>query len=181
VNLRPTQNLFFMAAEMFSDLWDIRLNGSKQEAVSIKAEIRKIEGKVGQFLDRIVETDSHTLISTYENQVRKLEEGKILLQEKIQNCGRPLQSFDDTFRIAMTFLANPKNLWASERIEDKRSVLKLVFAEKLPYCRKDGFRTARISLPFSLLKGLKGGKNEMVRGDGIEPPTRGFSVLCSTD
>ncbi len=169
MNLRPTQNLFFMAEEMFKDLWDIRLNGSKKEAVSIKAEIRKVESKVGQFLDRIVETDSHTLISSYENRVRKLEEEKILLQEKIENCGRPLQNFDDTFRTAMTFLANPQNLWASDRIEDKRSVLKLVFAEKLPYCRKDGFRTARISLPFCLLEGLKGGKNEMVPRAGIEP------------
>ncbi len=171
MNLRPTQNLFFMAEEMFKDLWDIRLNGSKKEAVSIKAEIRKVESKVGQFLDRIVETDSHTLISSYENKVRKLEEEKILLREKIENCGRPLQSFDDTFRTAMTFLANPQNLWASERIEDKRSVLKLVFAEKLPYCRKDGFRTAAISLPFSLLDDLKGGDYAMVELAGIEPAT----------
>jgi|GEM_PF-3561578 len=85
--------------------------------------------------------------------------------DRPQNCGRPLQSFDDTFRTAMTFLANPQNLWASERIEYKRTVLKLAFSAKLPYCRKEGFRTARISLPFCLLEGLKGGKNEMVPPD----------------
>ena len=180
-NLRPTQNLFFMAKEMFEELWELRLSGSKGEAVSMKAKIRQVESNVGQFLDRIVETDSRTLISTYENKIRKLEEEKILLQEKVSNCGRPLQSFDDTFRTAMIFLANPQNLWASERIEDKRTVLKLAFSAKLPYCRKNGFRTARTSLPFSLLEGVEGGTNEMVRGDGIEPPTRGFSVLCSTD
>jgi hypothetical protein len=35
--------------------------------------------------------------------------------------------------------------------------------------------------PCSLFEDLKGGDNGVVPRDGIEPPTRGFSVLCSTD
>ncbi|MFQ5443023.1 MAG: hypothetical protein ACE5EK_00260 [Nitrospinales bacterium] len=97
--------------------------------------------------------------------IKQLEEEKILLSEKIQNCGRPLQGFDDTFRTAMMFLGNPRILWASERIEDKRTVLKLAFSEKLPHCRKEGFRTARTALPFRLLEGLEGGGKGMVRMD----------------
>lgn len=52
----------------------------------------------GQFLDRIVDTDSPALITNYENKVKKLEEENIVLKEKIQNCGRPLESFDKTFQ-----------------------------------------------------------------------------------
>jgi len=50
-------------------------------------------------------------------------------------------------------------------------VLRLVFADKLPYQRNEGYRTAQIALPFRVLEGFKGGKSEMVRPTGIEPVT----------
>ena len=116
-------------------------------------------------------SESSVLITTYENKVRKLEEQKVAINEKIQNCGRPLKNFDDTFRTAFGFLANPCKLGESDRLEDKRSVLKLVFAERLPYDRNEGFRTASLSLPFLLLEDLKGSNYELVGPPGFEPGT----------
>ncbi len=170
MQLRPSQNLFFLALEMFRELWDSRAQGSKQNTLAAKNKIVQIEKKVGQFLDRLVDTQSTTLVNTYENKIRTLEEEKALLQEKVRNCGRPLDRFDETFRTAITFLANPHQLWVSDRMEDKRAALKLVFATKLPYDRNQGFRTAQTSLPFSLLSDLEGGKSEMVPKRGLEPP-----------
>ena len=63
--------------------------------------------------------------------------------------------FEPTFRTAFGFLSNLDKLRASERLEDKRPVLKLVFAKRLSYYRNEGFRTAAFSLPFLLLDGLK--------------------------
>jgi len=43
-------------------------------------------------------------------------------------------------------------------------VLRMVFAGKLPYQPKEGFRTAKseeLSLPFKLLKNMNGGEYEM--------------------
>ena len=130
-----------------------------------------IERKVEQFLERVVETDSLTLASTYENKIHKLEKEKVTIDQKIKNCGRPLKSFDETFEPAVRFLANPYKLWESERLEDKRSVLKLVFAERLTYDRNEGVRTSVLSLPFSLLSNLKGSEYAMVELRGIEPLT----------
>ena len=170
-DLRPTQDLFFMAKEMFEDLWGDRQERAKADSGVILSEVKAIEHKVEQFLNRIVETDNATLVTTYEQQVRKLEEKKIELSEKVQKCGRPLDTFDDTFRTAFGFLANPHKLWESDRLEDKRSVLKLVFAERLPYYRNEGFRTTALSLPFCLTEQLKGANNELVELAGIEPAT----------
>jgi putative transposase len=70
-----------------------------------------------------------------------------------------------------------------QKLEVKRAGL----IEKLANCGKpppdfdENHRTAETSLPFKVLAGIQMGKMEMVPGDGIEPPTRGFSVLCSTD
>ena len=97
-----------------------------------------------------------------------MEEQKTFLTEKISKCGQPLAPFEQIYRTAFDFLANPSKLWASERYEDKRAVLKLVFAQRLPYTRNEGYRTAKTSLPFRALEGLHLGKLEMVRLDGVE-------------
>jgi hypothetical protein len=49
--------------------------------------------------------------------------------------GRPVRSFDETVRTAFGFLASPYQLWTSDRIEDKRTVLKLAFADRLAYAK----------------------------------------------
>ncbi len=170
-DLRPTEDLFYMLKEMLEDLWEDRQERSKADSSLLQSELVAIERKVEQFLERIVETDNFTLLTTYENKVRKLEEEKVALNEKIKNCGRPLKSFDQTFEPAFRFLANPYKLWESDRLEDKRSVLKLVFAERLPYERNVGLRTPALSLPFCLIGQLKGSDYTMVELRGIEPLT----------
>jgi hypothetical protein len=64
-------------------------------------------------------------------------------------CGRPQRGFNESVRTALDFLGNPRKLWDSERIEHKRTVLKLAFGDRLAYVRNEGFRTANLALPFS--------------------------------
>ena len=160
--LRPSPELFYTAAEIFSTLWDHRRENSKEEIVFMKQELRRIERKGEQFMDRITESESINLIVAYENKIEKLEEDKLLLNEKIKNCGRPLSSFDDTFRTAIDFLGNPQKIWAYDNIESKRLVLRLAFSEKLSYHRNEGFRTPAKALPFELLDQISDDKFQMV-------------------
>jgi site-specific DNA recombinase len=96
------------------------------------------------------------------------------VNEKIAQCGRPVRSFDETLRTALDFLGNPCKLWDSARLEDKRTVLKLAFADRLAYVRKEGFGTAKVALPFRVLADLSAGKMEMARPTGFEPATCSF-------
>jgi site-specific DNA recombinase len=86
--------------------------------------VAKIEHDVEQFLDRIAHATVPSVTAPYENRIWQLEERRIELSEKTANCGRPLRSF---------VLTSPCNLWASERLEDKKKVLKLAFADRLAY------------------------------------------------
>ena len=164
--LRPSPELFYTAAEIFSALWDHRRESSKEEIAFMKKELLRIERKGEQFMDRITESESINLIVAYENKIEKLEEDKLLLNEKIKNCGRPLASFDETFRTAIDFLGNPQKIWAYDNIESKRLVLRLAFSEKLSYHRNEGFRTPAKALPFELLDQISDDKFQMV------PPVR---------
>jgi len=129
----------------------------------MNAEISQIDRKIEQLVERLLSADSETVVRVYENQIGKLENEKHVLNEKIANCGRPLTTYEDSFRTAMTFLSNPWKLWNSDDMEDKRTVLKLAFADNLAYDRNEGFRTPKTTLPFKALGGFLGGKSEMAR------------------
>ena len=168
-----------MALEMFKELWSQREQHAKQDVVLMEGELRRIGQKLEQFLDRVVEADTPILVETYEKKIRALQEEKVTLHEKIKNCRRPLHSFDESFRTAFDFLGNPYKLWGSDRLEDKKMVLRLAFSEKLPYDRNEGFRTVPTALPFRVLGDLNGGKYDLVEGTGVEPATSTLRTLRS--
>lgn len=168
--LQPTANLFSAGRAMFKDLWDSRLASGEARARTLKIELKKTEKQIEQFLDRIADTSVPSVVGAYEKRILNLEEQKILIREKIENRGQPMRGFDETLRTALEFLASPWNLWDSERLEDKRMVLKLAFADRLTYVRNEGFRTANLALPFKVLASFSGLENKMVPRRGLEPP-----------
>ncbi len=159
---------------MFEDLWNHRLANAAAQSQMLKSELAKTERQVEQLLDRILDAETATVVRAYEVRIRKLEEQKAALAEKITNCGRPLRSFDESLRTSLDFLSNPWKLWTSERLEDKRAVLKLTFGDRLAYVRNEGFRTPKLSLPFKVLADLSVGKSKMARPERFELPTSGF-------
>jgi len=79
----------------------------------------------------------------------------MLLEEKIAMQATPRTPFEVLLRTALHFLANPLKLWRSDKLQDKKTVLKLTVAKRLAYAREGGFRTAEPSLPFQIIQGLK--------------------------
>ncbi len=176
--LQPSESLFAAAQAMFKELWDHRLASGEENRRVLTTELSTIERQVEQFLDRIADAATPSVIAAYEKRIRKLEERKLNITEKIANCGRPLRSFDETLRTALNFLGNPLKLWASERLADKRTVLKLAFADRLAYTRNKGFRTANLALPFKVLADFSAGKMEVARPERFELPTSWFVGIC---
>src|SRR5690606_35115288 len=117
-------------------------------------------------LDRIVDAEASSVVSAYEKRIQKLEEEKLILQDRMAGSTKPKSGFEETVRTALNFLANPWILWRSERLEDKQAVLKLAFSDRLQYTREKGFRTANIALPFKVLAQISGAKKEMARRRG---------------
>ncbi|HVZ32283.1 MAG TPA: hypothetical protein VG963_07655, partial [Polyangiaceae bacterium] len=86
--LQPSEELFSAARSMFKTLWDERIASTNETRRTLEAELSTIEQQVEQFLDRIAETDTATIIAAYEKRIRALEERKLLVSERIANCGR---------------------------------------------------------------------------------------------
>lgn len=151
-----------------------RLATGAERVKGLKAELGKVNSQVEQFLDRIADATVPSVIAAYGTRIKTLEYRKIVLAENIAKTGRPVRSFDETLRTAFDFLASPCLLWTSERLEDKRAVLKLAFADRLAYVRNEGFRTPNFSLPFKALGHFEQQEFMMARLAGIEPTTLGF-------
>jgi hypothetical protein len=154
--MTPTPGLIRVAHHMLQDMWDSQASRVRESAKIIKAELAKISQSIEQPVDRVVEANSPALVETYEKRIQALDRKRALLVDEQANPRGSRGSFDELFRTALDYLANPQKLWVSDRIEDKRAVLKLTFADRLTYARNEGFRTAIPTLPFSMLDTLKG-------------------------
>ena len=139
-----------------------RKHNSKAMADVARKEVTTLNRGIEQLLDRIMDTSSPTVIAAYEKRIDTMEKQKLVLQEKLGQKGQSVRSFDDTFRTAFLILSNPLKIWTSGAFEQKRMLLRIAFTDKLEYVRNQGFRTAPIALPFSLLEGITHGKYGMV-------------------
>lgn len=141
--------------------WQRRNSRQTEARTDMKQQIKVIESKIAALLDRIMDSDSPTVISAYERKVEQLERDKLVLQEKTARCGTALGSFDASFRTALDFLAKPCDYWEKGTLEGRRTVLKLALASPLHWDWDEGVRTAELSMPFKVLNTEKDWKNEM--------------------
>ena len=112
-SLRPSKELFKLCRAVFRDLYAERVTKVDQHSAALRAELTQIERKTDNLLDRIVDAESGSVIAAYEKRIKVLEENKIVLEERLANCGRALPDFDRSFRTAFDFLQNQHKLWVS--------------------------------------------------------------------
>ena len=112
----------------------------------MQGEPHWIGKRVDQFLDPMAEADTSILVVTYENEMSVPQEQEIAISGKTGN-GRPLYTFDEIFRTNFDFLRIPHRLRSSDRMGVKRMVLRLAFAEKLPYERNAGLESPKLRSP----------------------------------
>ena len=159
--MTPSEGLSGIVVKMLRKLWDHQQSQGATMAKALSAQLIKIERQAATLLERIIDAQVPSVIAAYEERIRALEEEKVVVRERIATTKRPAQDFDKKVRTALGFLASPCHLWRSERLEDKKTVLKLAFAKRLQYRRGEGFRTANLALPFKVLAQISGAKADM--------------------
>jgi hypothetical protein len=110
------------------------------------------------------------LQATYEKRLEELTHDRFVIAERIEKRSTPASGFEEVFEHAVRLLVNPYAIWENGDFAWKNAVLKLVFAERVPYDRKTGLRTPKTTFPFRWLDGLERREVEMVRLRRIEFP-----------
>ncbi|MCC7253615.1 recombinase family protein [Hyphomicrobium sp.] len=167
--LSPSAQTAALFKDLFFDAWEQYASRTEEIAKALRNDLRKTEQQIEQLLDRIVESSTASVIAAYERRIAGLEKDKLIIIEKLQESAAPRRSAAQQFEPAFRFLENPHELWVSERLDDKKLVLKLTFADRLAYCRNQGFRTPKTTLPFKALQAVQTGKCKMAETRGFEP------------
>lgn len=163
--MTPSAETFQIVRAMFKHAWEIRLAQAKSIAATLKSDIVRLDRQIEQLLDRVVDASNASTVSAYERRIAKLEKEKLLAVEKLSRKAGPKHTFDEMFEHACNFLSSPWNIWRNDRMEAKKMVLRLAFAERPAYSRNTGFRTPKTTLPFKVLGDFYEGENCMAGRD----------------
>jgi len=151
---------------MFRDAWNQRSAQALEVAQAQEREAAKLDKQIATLLDRVVDASSSSVIAAYEKRIGELERAKLVLDEQRQKNGPRAGTFDQLFELAMSFLASPSKLWDLGKIEYRKLVLRLTFADKLVWCPEIGFQTPEISMPFRMLEAVGKSQRELAETEG---------------
>jgi len=175
--LVPSKEMFSEAVALFRKRWDEVGRKTKERRAALKLEVAAADKAISQLVDRVMASQSQTVIARYEEEIEKLERKKLIMAEKTAKCGTALPDYDETFRTAFEFLANPCKLWENGTYEDKRIVLKLTLDANLEYDWNQGVRTPQLSLPFKALGVSRDGETVLAERESVEHLGKSFYFL----
>ena len=165
--IEPAPVMADMLKVMVAKAWTYKQDRAAMLRRSINAKLAETEKQVTALLDRVVEATSKAVVSRYESRIAELERESLILQEKLDTEAAPTDTQRDKFELALRFFSNPCHLWDNGGLEGKRTVMKLAFEERLVYCRNEGLRTPKTTLPFKVLGGEHGPFELMAEGMGL--------------
>ena len=168
--LQPCTEVRDAAHAILADMWSQREAHRSERRKNAQKLAWKAEAEIRKFLDRIVNTTNPNIIAAYEKKISDLQRDALVWKEEAQNLGKKQPQFKELFEQSMEVLSNPREIWRNRDFGWKRMVLKVVFSERLPYCRKNGLRTAKTTLAFKVLSAAN-------TGDGILARSRRFELL----
>ncbi len=146
----------------------MRLALALSEKDALERQLGDVNRQLENMLDRIVEANSTSVVSTYETRIEKLERDKLVLNDKIAKSVPPKGRLEDCIELSLKLLSNPWNIWKNGDFTMRQAVLRLAFAEPLRYSQNGVYRTPKLSFPFKCLGGFSGSKSEMVRSERLE-------------
>ena len=138
-SLNPEKVILDLATDILRDIWEQQRATLGQIKKPLQKDAPGIEKQINHLVDRVMTTDSPALITAYEAKIKELEAQKITLAERAEKSGKIQGDFKTRHRTALALLSNPWILWNSEKFEDRRAVIKLVFSKRIPYSRNSGF------------------------------------------
>ena len=169
--LEPAPGLLNAAHKMFKSHWNHIRDQVEEHRDALRQQSVQLGKSIDKLLERIVDTESDTVISALERRIQKLERERALNDAKLDKLAQPTRGYDETHRTAVEFLVNPFKFWRLGQYEDKRALLRLAFSERLVYERGKGYRTPKTTFPFKVLGDFFGEKTKMVGPAGLEPAT----------
>ena len=109
------------------------------------------------------------MIKVYENKLKEIEDRKTNLERGIENIKKVGTNFETALNVVLDFLGNPYLAWQNGNLVTKKTVLKLLFRNKLPISKEKGFETASLPLILRLFEVSGTSKSRRVEMAALKP------------
>lgn len=179
--MTPSEHVLDIARGVIGSAWKKKRSEYSSQLMDVDREKKEIDQKIQGFMGRLLEVEDRTIISLYENHIKELEVKRQILSAQAKEMHNVDTSIDAALGTIFDFIGKPLSLWNNGDLDDKRLVLKLAFAKQLPYSKENGFGTADLSLPFTVLQVTHSGESKVVEEAGFEPANSyegRFTVCC---
>jgi len=157
---------------IFERAWNEEITHYEANVEQRMKEIYIIDKKIKQLSDRAINAKSEALVVVYEKQIEESLEQK----SKIDIRRVSSIDWDIPYRTALDkstiLLKNPYKIWVQLDVFEQQRLFFFIFNEKLPYSKKEGYRTDKIPCAVTLFEDFVTSNTQDVEMAGIEPACR---------
>lgn len=118
------------------------------QQTNLRRQVKALDKQQDALLAGFVETTNEKVGLALESKIAKLEDEKLVLNEKLEKSTQPRDAKPQDFELLRQFQPNPWKIYEIGSLAMKKIVLKLAFTAPLSYDRKEGFRTPQTSVIF---------------------------------
>jgi len=161
-NVKLSNDVLELAKVVFIRRWDAKRGKFLQTKNAFLEEKREIEQKISNYVERIGNTTDKSLIKIYEDEIRKLSKRIKEIELDTYTEKYTQNKFGTALEKVFEVLKKPVDMWQSDDIEDKRTILFMYFEDKLRYNHKTGFGTNQFGRNINLINDIGTSKNSGV-------------------
>lgn len=143
-SLEPSREVLELTKAIARRLWEEKEKTRRGGLVLLRSRLAAIEGEIEALVGRAAKSTSEEVIKAYEDKIAALGLERRKLQEGLA-ADKDGRDFGTALERVLAFVEKPVNIWQRGGLNDKRLVLKLVFAENLTYHSELGFGTPELS------------------------------------
>ena len=176
----PKIAILKLAWVVLIDVWKKRVQELDKYKASIDDKLRVVQQTVSNFSERAAQAREKTLIAVYEENLIKAKKEEMLLLDQISKLSVRTGDFEVALGAMFAVLKNPVETWQSDDVDQKRSVLRLIFSGKLAYHPESGFQTPELSCILGLFEQITAKKSQDVEARGVEPRSENVFESVST-
>lgn len=151
-SIQPNNDLINIFEKVVNEVIEYRDKENKEYKAVLEKEIKELDVKISNFIERIWNTSSEVLITNYEKQIENLNNAK---QEILTNLEKRVIHVWTPFKRKITLMRDCLSLRKNGSLENKKALIKNIFPNWIPINEKKQVWTPTFSLiyqAFSLWK-----------------------------
>ncbi len=150
--ITPRPQVLKLLKFIIKDAYQAKAEGAQTTQAAKASELSKLNDQMNKLLDEMLDKNNATIKDELRKRIESLQIKRDGLEQELKS-GPRVPNIDMIISKAVAFISSPQAIWQNGNLEQKEMVLNLAFSDRLRFKAGAGFKTANISMPFSVLGG----------------------------